>query len=113
MTADGDKLARVFENLIVNAMKYGAEGKKIDLKAFEEEGRAVVEVINYGTPIPQTDLPYLFDRFYRVEKSRSTQTGGSGLGLAISKGIVELHNGSIEAFSSETETVFRVTLPLS
>lgn len=112
ITADGDKLARVFENLIVNAIKYGKEGKTIDLKAYQDGDTAVVKVINYGTPIPQTDLPHLFDRFYRVEKSRSINTGGSGLGLAISKGIVELHKGSIKAYSSEKETVFQVTLPM-
>lgn len=110
--ADGDKLARVFENLIANGIKYGKEGKRIDLKAYKEGTNAVVEVINFGTPIPQADMPHLFDRFYRVEKSRSTSTGGSGLGLAISKGMVELHNGSIEAASSEMETIFRVKLPL-
>lgn len=110
--ADGDKLARVFENLIANGIKYGKEGKKIELNASVDKATAVVEVANYGTPIPQADLPYLFDRFYRVEKSRSTDTGGSGLGLAISKGIVELHKGSIEVFSTDAKTVFRVTLPL-
>ncbi|TFJ92375.1 sensor histidine kinase [Lentibacillus salicampi] len=110
--ADGDKLARVFENLIANGIKYGKEGKSIDLKAYKEGTNAVVEVINYGIPIPQADLPHLFDRFYRVEKSRSTFTGGSGLGLAISKGIVERHNGSIEAASADMKTIFRVALPL-
>lgn len=112
ITADGDKLARVFENLIANGIKYGKDEKRIDIKAYEEEAKAVVEVINYGKPIPQADLPHLFDRFYRVEKSRSANTGGSGLGLAISKGIVELHHGNIEAVSTEKETIFRVTLPL-
>ncbi len=56
---------------------------------------AIVQVINYGQAIPSIDLPYIFDRFYRVEKSRSSDIGGSGLGLSITKNIIELHEGSI------------------
>lgn len=60
---------------------------------------AVARVINYGEPIPARDLPYIFDRFHRVDKSRSEQTGGTGLGLAIARNIAELHGGAIEASS--------------
>ncbi|MGE6256498.1 sensor histidine kinase [Heyndrickxia sporothermodurans] len=111
--ADPDKLVRVFENLISNGMKYGKEGKKILLRAKREEELAIVEVINYGEPIPAVDLPHIFDRFYRVEKSRSLNTGGSGLGLAITKSIVEQHGGHIQATSNECETKFTITLPLN
>lgn len=108
---DGNKLARVFENLIQNAVRYGNEGKYIDITLSEYNGVIEVEIINYGQAIPSLDLPYIFERFYRVEKSRSHQTGGSGLGLAIVKSIIELHGGQIEAESSAGRTAFIVKLP--
>lgn len=99
--ADGDKLVRVFENLIINAIAYGSEGRYIDLTAYESNNMITIDITNYGQPIPSTDLPHIFERFYRVEKSRSTNTGGSGLGLAIAKSIVELHKGTIEVYSDD------------
>ncbi|EOP90471.1 sensor histidine kinase VanS1 [Bacillus cereus HuB4-4] len=108
--ADGDKLVRVFENLILNAIKYGSDGKYIDVVVLEENNLVVIDIINYGRAIPTTDLAYIFERFYRVEKSRSVQTGGSGLGLAIAKSIVELHDGTIEVYSDVEKTTFRVKL---
>lgn len=108
---EGTKLARVFENLIENAIRYGKEGKYIDLSVQESEEHVEIEIANYGQPIPSTDLPYLFERFYRVEKSRSQYTGGSGLGLAIVKSILELHGGQISAESISGRTAFVVTLP--
>lgn len=110
--ADPDKLARVFENLLANAMAYGKEGKRVDVLVEEQRGEAIVEIVNYGEPIPETDLPRLFERFYRVDKARSADEGGAGLGLAIAKGIVEKHGGTIEAFSDERRTSFRIRLPL-
>lgn len=110
--ADGDKLVRVFENLLVNAIHYGREGKVVDIHVRTEGSAAVAEVINYGEPIPASDLPHVFDRFYRVEKSRAEHTGGSGLGLAIAKTIVELHGGAISVRSDQCRTSFEVRLPL-
>ena len=72
----------------------------------------MVEVINYGPPIPAGELPHIFERFYRVEKSRAEFSGGTGLGLAIAKNIVELHGGRIAAFSDPRRTLFEVRLPL-
>ncbi|MFD0961002.1 sensor histidine kinase [Paenibacillus chungangensis] len=113
--ADTSLLLRVFENLLTNAMVYGKDGKFIHLVIRREKSRgmAVVEVINYGDPIPALDLPHIFDRFYRGDKSRTQWSGGSGLGLAISKNIVEKHGGTIEAFSNMVETKFVVALPLN
>lgn len=110
--ADGDKIMQAFENLITNAMRYGNDGKQIRVEAKKSEQEAEVRVINYGPPIPPMDLPYIFERFYRVEKSRSLDTGGAGLGLAIVKSIIELHDGQIYASSNTAETAFIVKLPL-
>jgi signal transduction histidine kinase len=114
LPADGDKLVRVFENLISNAVRYGKDGRRIDIivRSDKVNNRAVVRVINYGDPIPAAQLPLIFERFHRVDKSRSDETGGTGLGLAIARSIVELHGGTIEAASSDAETCFTVTLPL-
>lgn len=110
--ADGEKLARVLDNLLANAVNYGKEGVYIDVMLETRGQEAVMEVVNYGDPIPPQDLPHIFDRFYRVEKSRSEETGGSGLGLAIAKQIVELHDGTIRAESDRSRTVFEIRLPL-
>ncbi|MEW9078511.1 sensor histidine kinase [Terrisporobacter glycolicus] len=111
LNADPIKLVRAFENLITNAMRYGKDGHYVDIKVFTEKKMAVVQVINYGEPIPILDLPHIFDRFYRVEKSRNTFKGGSGLGLAITKNIIEAHDGSICAISNNESTIFEVKIP--
>ncbi len=112
INGDGDKIMQAFENLITNAMRYGKDGKRIEVQIVREGKQAVVRIVNFGAPIPSMDLPYIFDRFYRVEKSRSIDTGGAGLGLAIVKSIIELHEGSIEAVSTPQQTEFIVRLPL-
>ncbi|MHA6485068.1 sensor histidine kinase [Paenibacillus sp. strain BS8-2] len=109
--ADTSKLVRVFENLISNAMLYGKDGKRVDIAITSTSSTAEVEVVNYGEAIPAVDLPYLFDRFYRVDKARTQWSGGSGLGLAIAKSIIEKHGGTIEVASNSEYTSFRVTLP--
>lgn len=108
--ADGNLLARVFDNLINNAIKYGADGKRVLVTVDAADEVVTVCVINYGYVIPEDELPMIFDKFYRVEQSRSTDTGGTGLGLAIAKNIVEMHGGSIEVESSLKGTIFRVKL---
>ncbi|MDG0790913.1 HAMP domain-containing histidine kinase [Cohnella ginsengisoli] len=113
VAADGDKLVRVFENLIDNAIRYGRNGGRIEIRARREGTEAVAEIVNYGEPLPASAIPLLFDRFYRLEQSRSRHTGGSGLGLAIAKNIVELHGGAISAFSGVGVTTFQVRLPLA
>lgn len=113
ITADGNLLARLFDNLITNAIKYGAEGKRILVKVHAEEDTVQVAVANYGYVIPQEELPLLFEKFYRVEQSRSTTTGGTGLGLAIVKNIVDMHGGKITVKSDLNGTVFTVTLQVN
>ncbi|MFV0242887.1 MAG: sensor histidine kinase, partial [Lacrimispora sphenoides] len=95
ISADGNLLARLFDNLINNAIKYGADGKRILVKVHGSEELVTIQVINYGYVIPEEELPLIFNKFYRVEQSRSTNTGGTGLGLAIAKTIVDMHGGTI------------------
>ena len=113
ITADGTLLARLFDNLINNAIKYGADGKRIDVKVHAYETEVEVQVINYGRIIPAQELPYIFDKFYRVEQSRSKSTGGTGLGLAIAKNIAEMHGGRIRVESDLHGTRFIVTLQIN
>lgn len=108
--ADADLIARLFDNLINNAIKYGAEGKKIIVKIRTDDETVSISVVNYGYVIPEEELPLLFNKFYRVEQSRSTHTGGTGLGLAIAKNIVDMHGGTIDVKSDLDGTVFTVRL---
>lgn len=110
--ADGDQLVRAYENLISNAIKYASSGKYIDIDIEKEDGQVIVRICNYGEPIPKRDLPYIFERFYRVEQSRSKETGGTGLGLAITKSIFDVHGGEISVESSSSQTVFETRLPI-
>lgn len=112
VNADAGKLVRAFENLLSNAIKYGKDGYYVDVVTKLQENMAVVQIINYGQLIPIIDLPYIFDRFYRIEKSRNSNISGSGLGLAITKNIIELNEGTIKAYSNENKTVFEIKLPI-
>ncbi|MGN0507148.1 MAG: sensor histidine kinase [Lachnospiraceae bacterium] len=109
--ADGNLLARAFANLIGNAIKYGSDGKRVELSLQQTTEEVTVRIINFGEIIPKEALENIFERFYRVESSRSAQTGGSGLGLTIAKSVIEMHHGTIEVTSDLNGTVFQVTLP--
>ncbi|WP_145146513.1 cell wall metabolism sensor histidine kinase WalK [Paenibacillus xylanexedens] len=106
------ELVRAYENLFSNAIRYGSQGKLMEIGLALEGEEAVVRISNYGEPIPTQDLPHLFDRFYRVDKSRSRDTGGTGLGLAIAKSMIELHRGSIVAYSENGRTDFVTRFPM-
>lgn len=110
---DSIKLVRAFENLISNCIKYSKSSRYIDISVNKNYNIAILEFINYGEPIPPADIPYVFQRFYRVEKSRGEVTGGSGLGLAIAKNIIELHDGKIGVESNIERTIFRIELPIA
>jgi len=162
VTVQGDPslLVRVFENLMSNAVRYGADGRYVDIELITKDAHAVngvtatgvlpyaasdptgaapgahspvapcadssvahgdstrgaagrwavIRIANYGAPIPESQLGRIFERFVRVEESRSRDTGGAGLGLAIAKSIVDLHGGSIRAYNEENRTVFEVAL---
>ena len=109
--ADAARLARVFGNLIKNAIAYSDEGTPVELSARREGEGVVVEVSDTGATIPSHKLRSIFDKFYRLDESRGSATGGAGLGLAIAREIVELHGGTISAASEAGRTTFTVTLP--
>lgn len=108
---DGDLLMRAFANLIGNAVKYGKDGKSIKIILTKQIDYIIIEMINYGELIPEADLENIFERFYRVESSRSRETGGTGLGLAIANNIIKMHGGNISVKSDISGTVFKVSLP--
>ncbi|MBC2255110.1 HAMP domain-containing histidine kinase [Listeria ivanovii] len=110
ISGDGNQIMRLFENLFSNALRYGEGDKQIDVSAKQEGNMAVVKVTNYGQEISEIDLPYLFERFYKADKNRTTT--GTGLGLAIAKSIVEKHGGIVTAESKNRKTTFIVKLPL-
>jgi len=110
---DASRISRVFNNLVTNALRHTPSGGVIKIYVKPSSGNAFIEVRNNGEKIPPEDLPFLFERFYRGEKSRSRATGGSGLGLAISKGFVEAHGGTIGVESRPEGTRFYFTLPMS
>ncbi len=106
-------LVRLLWNLIDNAIKYTLPSGKVTLSLLEKGSTAIVRVKDTGIGIPKKEIPKIFDRFYRVDKSRSRELGGSGLGLAICKWIVELHHGEIHVKSRANHgTQFEVVLPL-
>ena len=109
--ADADKLARVFGNLLKNAAAYSAPGTEINISAGAAGGLIQISFQNRGAAIPAEKLPALFDKFYRLDGARASDTGGAGLGLAIAKEIVLLHGGSIQASSEDDTVTFTVELP--
>lgn len=111
VTGDADKLARVFNNILKNAVAYSCENSVIDISAAMQGDHVVVTFINQGNPIPAQKLDTIFEKFFRLDSARSTNTGGAGLGLAIAKEIVTAHGGTISAESNIQHTVFTVKLP--
>jgi len=110
--ADSMELARVFNNILKNAVAYSYPNTAIKINAKEEGNHVQVSFSNEGKTIPKQKLDSVFEKFFRLDEARATNTGGAGLGLAIAKEIVSLHNGTISASSENGTTVFLVTLPL-
>jgi two-component system phosphate regulon sensor histidine kinase PhoR len=114
VSADREAIHQVFSNLIDNALKYAASGGRLVLGARRAERGVEFYVRDFGPGIPFEHLPRLFERFYRVDKARSRESGGTGLGLAIAKHIVLAHDGTIRAESELNHgSVFLFTLPLA
>jgi two-component system sensor histidine kinase VanS len=108
---DADKLARVFNNILKNAIAYSYENSVIDISALQQDKNIIITFTNHGNPIPREKLETIFEKFFRLDTSRSTNTGGTGLGLAIAKEIVNAHGGNILVQSNTEKTVFTVVLP--
>lgn len=113
LKCDADKMQRVFDNLLRNAVIYSFEGTEINISAAENEDTILFQVSNHGDTIPEDKLEQIFEQFYRLDAARGTGNGGAGLGLAIAKQIVELHHGTITAKSENEITTIDVSLPLS
>lgn len=109
---DPGRIRQVLLNILDNAMKYTDEGNSIVMTGSQDKNGTVITISDTGEGIPEEDVPYIFERLYRAEKSRSRSSGGSGLGLAIAKEIVELHGGDITVENTQGEgTVFIISLP--
>ena len=108
---DVDKMARVFHNLLSNALKYGIGAHYIELLAYQEADYIYFKVKNDGQPLDQNELEDIFQRSYRADQSRSANQPGTGLGLAIVRNIVELHHGRVYAEVDGQETIFTIEIP--
>jgi signal transduction histidine kinase len=114
LIADRDALSRLFSNLIENAIRYTPEGGSIQVAASKQESHVFITVKDTGVGIPPESLPFIFERFYRVDKARARQEGGSGLGLAIVRAIAEAHRGVVQVESNlGAGSKFTVVLPLA
>jgi len=114
ITGDAERLAQVVTNLLVNAIQYNRPGGEVRVKLEAQPGLAVLIVTDTGSGISAEDLPHVFERFYRGDKSRTVFNGHAGLGLAISRAIVEAHGGTIEVASrTDRGTTFTVRLPVT
>ena len=111
--ADKDLLEQVWQNLITNAIKYSNHNDKIEVKMEKLDHEVHVHIIDLGRGIPEEDLPYIFDRFYMVDKARSRSGGGSGLGLSIVKKIINLHGFKVKVKSEQEKgTCISIAIPL-
>lgn len=108
---DVDKMARVFHNLLSNALKYGIGAHYIELLAYQEEDYIYFKVKNDGQPLDKSELEDIFQRSYRADQSRSANQPGTGLGLAIVRNIVELHHGRVYAEVEGKKTIFTIEIP--
>jgi two-component system sensor histidine kinase BaeS len=112
LIADPVRLRQAIGNLVSNALRYTPPGGRVTVRAAADADEVVFEVVDTGTGIPHEDLPFVFDRFWRADKSRTRETGGSGLGLAIVRHLVTAHGGTV-AVSSPAGAVFTLRLPRS
>jgi two-component system sensor histidine kinase BaeS len=111
--ADRRRMARALRNLTDNAARYAPAGGTVDIRLEADSRQAQIDYINSAERLVATDLPYLFERFYRGEKSRSRQHGGAGIGLAIVKELVEAHDGQVAAVLMDGRLRIRLTLPIT
>lgn len=114
VNGDGNRLIQVIVNLLINAATYSVENTTVSLKLYAEGDQAIVKVGDQGIGIEAAEIGRLFERFYRVDRARSRNSGGTGLGLSIVKHIIEAHHGNVEVESEVgVGTTFTVYLPLA
>jgi signal transduction histidine kinase len=107
------QLEKLFKNLIENAYKYKTDEGKVIIKTSKDQKRQVITILNEGNSIPTEDLPFIFEPFFRVDKSRSSGKEGLGLGLNICKEIIDVHGGKIQVSSKKDfGTIFKLTFPI-
>jgi len=112
INADKDKLTQIIINIMSNAIKYTPKGGVVKVDVTEKQDEVILSVSDNGIGISEEDLPYIFERFYRADKSRSRETGGSGIGLAIVKSLVEAHSGTVNVKSCYGRgSTFTIRLP--
>lgn len=108
---DPDLIKQALSNLIDNAFKYGEQNSNVKIFTEENDKSISINVMNYGIGINSNDIDKIFDKFYRVDSSRTRKTGGVGLGLSVVKSIIDLHNGKLEVYSEPNkETIFKIVL---
>jgi signal transduction histidine kinase len=108
------KLQQAVSNVLKNAIDYSQKGKKVTITVSKKDSMVRISVTDEGIGIPPADIPHIFDRFYRTEKSRTREVGGNGLGLPIAKSIIEKHRGSIKVLSAEKKgTTVQINIPIS
>ncbi len=110
---DPSRIGRILNNLLSNALRHTPTGGKVSISALRQNDLLLLTIADTGEGIAAQDLPYIFERFYRSEKSRNRATGGTGLGLAIVKGIILAHGGTIDVESVfGAGTTFHIRLPV-
>jgi len=108
LNGDQNSLFQIFNNIIENAIKYNIEDGKIEIKAVRGKNNLVVSIQDSGIGISEDDLPFIFERFYRADKSRNSKNKGTGIGLAVAKELMEAHQGKIEVESNKSGTLFKL-----
>jgi signal transduction histidine kinase len=112
INADKDSLFQIFNNLIENAVKYNKENGSIKISSEQKKDKITITIADTGQGISDEDLPYIFERFYRADKSRSTENGGTGIGLAVTKELIDAHQAEIYVESDDSGSKFIVEFPI-
>ncbi len=113
LRGDQNSLFQIFNNIIENAIKYNNENGKIEIKALKEKNNLIIYIQDNGIGISKDDLPFIFERFYRADKSRNSQNQGTGIGLAVARELVEAHQGKIKVESEGQGTLFKLIFPVT
>lgn len=111
LKGDKDSLIQIFNNILENAVKYNKQNGEIKINSFENEKEIIIDIKDTGIGISREDLPYIFERFYRADKSRNSDNQGTGIGLAVTKELMEAHQGEIKVESDENGSLFKLRFP--